>query len=133
MGDIKGLVSGHTQTAKSKRSGEESVQFWRFMRRDNVEAGVPIAEWPGYPAQPSDVVLMVKFYASSPNTCGMLKVFLPAVELAKLPPMPTKMSARDAFFDRHRNEFRKLAQFVKQAPWHLDSAAAYVDELVANH
>ena len=92
MGNIRGLLTGHTETKHTKERGEEAVHFWRFMRRENVECGVPLVEWPGYEHHPDDVVLMVKFYASSTTPCTALRVFLPAALLAKSPPQCAELT-----------------------------------------
>ena len=133
MGNIKGLITGHTETQHTKARGEEAVHFWRFMRRENVELGVPIVEWPGYPQHPRDVVLLVKFYVSSTDTCDQLKVFLPAQVLAKLPDKPDQMTCRLEFSERHIKEIEKTAAFVRKAPWSMEAAGLYVDTLVKNN
>ena len=91
MGNIKGLITGHTQTQRTRERGEEAVHFWRFLKRGSVQIGTPIVGWPGYPEQADDVVMLIKFYVSSAETCDQLKVFLPAAVLAKLPTKPDKM------------------------------------------
>ncbi len=106
MGNMDGLITGHTESKRTKAAGEEAAHCWRFMRRENVQLGVPILQWPGYAQDAGDIVLLVQFYASSTKPGQMLKIFLPAVLLAKVPSMPTVMSPRNAFSDRQHSEFQ---------------------------
>ena len=95
---------------------------------------MPIEEWgEGYPQHPHDVVLLVKFYVSSTDTCDQLKVFLPAQVLARLPDKPDKMTSRLEFSERQTKEFSKTAVFVRKPPWNLEAAGSYVEKLVQSN
>ena len=133
MGNMKGLATGHTETQWTKERGQESVHFWRFQRRSSIQPAIPILEWPEFNKDPDDIILMVKLYASSRNTCDMHKVFLPACELAKLPDQPTLMTQRNEFVQRQIDEFNTTSKFIRKEPWNMHAAGDYIEQLIHNN
>ena len=109
------------------------MHFGRFQRRSSIQPAIPILEWPEFNTDPDDIILMVKLYASSRNTCDMHKVFLPACELAKLPDQPTLMTQRNEFVQRQIDDFNTTLKFIRKEPWNMHAAGDYIEQLIHNN
>ena len=66
--DLQCRMSGHTQTAKMKKTNEEAAHVWRFVRREDVAfhaIGDIESVFDDVPGHPQDVILLVKAHLSS--------------------------------------------------------------------
>ena len=135
-------VSGHSNTAAKKASGEDPVHVYRFVLREEVETYLfketehdldsIETSWPELEPDPRDVVLLTKHYKSSLELSQPPAVFCPAAWMealdAAIELQPAALAPLNA---RQASELGKSADFFEKPPLSMSRASAYLRTLIA--
>jgi hypothetical protein len=121
VGGVPMTLHGHT--------GPSAPHTFSFVARMEVRGGQGLVEHPEAQTQrPSDAVLFVKRWMSSPTWTQPPCVVLPAMCLDSMQPVPQISEHRRPMTAKYIAEVRKYAALMRQPPYNLVNAA---DHLVA--
>lgn len=123
---LSGLTSTHMKP--------NANHMWRFAHRLSIDESHHGAiechhqDWTGLQQHPSDVVLIVKQFLSSPSHSQAPQVVLP-LEIAEGLTGKLEAAPRNKFAETTLTEFRKSAMTFGNQPWNLLKAKYFLEEL----
>ena len=120
-------MSGHT--------GAKGQHVWKFVKRKLVTAVTidAASEQEGVEQSPNDVIFLCKDFMNSRELHQAPKLFATDASVASLNDIPLTLAPRNKLSVEMIREYRKTARIIKEKPWELNQASAYLTEWLDNN
>ncbi len=132
--DLNISVHGHTQTRALMQQGLDAIHVFRFVRRadlgrtsgSDVVLGSSSCAAADSTGDPRDIFMVGKHFLAS-KTASQVTFFAPSAAYEKL---GSELKVPPLSEIPQPEEYRKTARMVKAAPWHMYTAAKYLEDYV---